>query len=67
MGWLYLSLRHGLILPYSYTSLDNMQYIGFKLNGKEYTIPILKVREIIKLPAYKSASRPGLRETCNQP
>lgn len=28
-----------------------MQYIGFKLNDKEYTIPILKVREIIKSPA----------------
>lgn len=40
-----------LILSYSYTSLDNMQYIGFKLNDKEYTIPILKVREIIKSPA----------------
>lgn len=28
-----------------------MQHIGFKLNDKEYTIPILKVREIIKSPA----------------
>lgn len=27
-----------------------MQHIGFTLNGKEYTIPILKVREIIKTP-----------------
>lgn len=28
-----------------------MQHIGFTLNDKEYTIPILKVREIIKSPA----------------
>lgn len=28
-----------------------MQHIGFKLNNKEYTIPILKVREVIKSPA----------------
>lgn len=27
------------------------QYIGFKLNGSEYTIPILKVREIINTPS----------------
>ncbi|MEK6726095.1 MAG: chemotaxis protein CheW [Deltaproteobacteria bacterium] len=27
-----------------------MQHIGFKLNDKEYTIPILKVREVIKSP-----------------
>jgi len=27
------------------------QYIGFKLDGSEYTIPILKVREIINTPA----------------
>ena len=27
-----------------------MQHIGFKLNDKEYTIPILKVREIINSP-----------------
>ncbi|HMK48650.1 MAG TPA: protein phosphatase CheZ [Thermodesulfovibrionales bacterium] len=28
-----------------------MQYIGFQLNGNEYSIPILKVREIIKTPS----------------
>ncbi|MEW6417071.1 MAG: protein phosphatase CheZ [Nitrospirota bacterium] len=28
-----------------------MQYIGFNLNSNEYTIPILKVREIINLPS----------------
>jgi len=27
------------------------QYIGFKLNDNEYTIPILKVREIVNTPA----------------
>ncbi|NWF52355.1 MAG: protein phosphatase CheZ [Nitrospirae bacterium] len=27
-----------------------MQYIGFNLAGKEYTIPLLKVREIINIP-----------------
>lgn len=27
-----------------------MKHIGFKLNDKEYTIPILKVREVIMLP-----------------
>jgi chemotaxis protein CheZ len=28
-----------------------MQYIGFLMNGCEYTIPIIKVQEIINLPA----------------
>jgi chemotaxis signal transduction protein/chemotaxis regulatin CheY-phosphate phosphatase CheZ len=28
-----------------------MQYIGFQLGGNEYSIPILKVREIIKTPS----------------
>jgi chemotaxis signal transduction protein/chemotaxis regulatin CheY-phosphate phosphatase CheZ len=28
-----------------------MQYIGFMMNGCEYTIPIIKVQEIINLPA----------------
>lgn len=28
-----------------------MQYIGFQLNSNEYSIPILKVREIIKTPS----------------
>ena len=27
-----------------------MQYIGFLMNGNEYTIPILKVQEIVNLP-----------------
>ena len=27
-----------------------MQYIGFLMNGSEYTIPILKVQEIVNLP-----------------
>lgn len=27
-----------------------MQYIGFSMNGNEYTIPILKVQEIVNLP-----------------
>jgi chemotaxis protein CheZ len=27
-----------------------MQYVGFKMNDNEYTIPILKVQEIINLP-----------------
>ena len=27
-----------------------MQYIGFTMNGNEYTIPILKVQEIVNLP-----------------
>ncbi|HKN18652.1 MAG TPA: protein phosphatase CheZ, partial [Dissulfurispiraceae bacterium] len=27
-----------------------MQYIGFTMNGMEYTIPILKVQEIVNLP-----------------
>jgi len=27
-----------------------MQYIGFMMNGSEYTIPILKVQEIVNLP-----------------
>lgn len=27
-----------------------MQYVGFKINDNEYTIPILKVQEIINLP-----------------
>ncbi len=27
-----------------------MQYIGFTMNGSEYTIPILKVQEIVNLP-----------------
>lgn len=28
-----------------------MQYVGFKMNDNEYTIPILKVQEIINLPS----------------
>ncbi|HMK61509.1 MAG TPA: protein phosphatase CheZ [Dissulfurispiraceae bacterium] len=28
-----------------------MQYIGFLMNGNEYTIPILKVQEIVNLPS----------------
>ena len=40
-----------------------MQYIGFTLNNNEYTIPILKVQEIINLPSLtKLPQAPGYIE-----